>query len=84
MSKNITIQEGGIAKYITADKLKTNLVDGGTCLWVPEDDVSLGTKYITENGTYLAETDGYYGYESVTVYNIGTVYGTDDDGDDGM
>lgn len=28
MSKNIIIQEGGIAKQLTADKLKTNLVGG--------------------------------------------------------
>lgn len=35
MSKNINIQEGGIGKQLTVDKLKTNLVDGGTQLWVP-------------------------------------------------
>jgi hypothetical protein len=34
MSKNITIQEGGVAKQLTVDKLKTNLVGGGTQLWV--------------------------------------------------
>ena len=28
MSKNITIQEGGIAKQMTVDKLKTALVGG--------------------------------------------------------
>ena len=38
MSKNITIQEGGVAKQLIADKLKTNLADGGTCIWVPEDE----------------------------------------------
>jgi hypothetical protein len=28
MSKNISIQEGGIGKQLTVDKLKTNLVGG--------------------------------------------------------
>ena len=67
MSVNITIKEGGVAKNLTADKLRTNLYGGGTCLWVPEDDVQLGTKSIDENGTYKAEDDGYYGFSQVTV-----------------
>lgn len=67
MSKNITIQEGGTGKSMTVHKLKTTLVAGGTCLWVPEDEVSLGTKHITENGTYTASEDGKYGYSQVTV-----------------
>ena len=67
MSKNISIQEGGTAKTMTVNKLKTTLVAGGTCLWVPEDEVSLGTKHITENGTYTASEDGKYGYSQVTV-----------------
>lgn len=77
MSKNITIKEGGTAKQLTVDKLKTNLVSGGTCLWVPEDEAQLTTKTITENGTYKASDDGYYGYSQVTVSGIGTVTGTD-------
>lgn len=82
MSKNIVIQEGGIGKQLTADKLKTNLVSGGTCLWVPEDGTVLGTKSITENGTYKATDDGYYGYSEVTVSGIGTATGTGSDGED--
>lgn len=82
MSKNITIQEGGLAKQLTANKLKTNLVGGGTCLWVPEDETQLGTKIITENGTYKASDDGYYGYSEVTVSGVGSVTGTDGDGDE--
>ena len=81
MSKNITIQEGGTAKQMTVDKLKTNLVGGGTQLWVPEDEVTLGTKVITENGTYYASADGYYGYESVEVKGIGSISGTGSDGE---
>lgn len=80
MSKNIAIQEGGIGKQLTADKLKTNLVGGGTCLWVPEDETQLGTKYISENGTYRASADGYYGYSEVTVSGVGTTTGKDPDG----
>ena len=84
MSKNIVIQEGGQGKQLTVDKLKTNLVGGGTCLWVPEDETMLGTKIITENGTYKASDDGYYGYSEVTVNGVGTATGTDSDGDEAV
>lgn len=80
MSKNIVIQEGGIGKQLTVDKLKTNLVGGVTCLWVPEDERSLGTKHISENGTYKASDDGYYGYSEVTVSGVGEVTGKAPDG----
>lgn len=82
MSKNIVIGEGGTAKQLTVDKLETNLVGGGTCLWVPEDGTILGTKNITENGTYKASDDGYYGFSQVTVNGQGIVSGKDADGDD--
>ena len=82
MSKNIVIQEGGVGRQLTVNKLKTNLVSGGSCLWVPEDDVQLTTKTITENGTYKAVTDGYYGYSDVTVSGIGKATGTGPDGED--
>jgi len=82
MSKNIAIQEGGIDKQLTVDKLETNLVGGGACLWVPEDEVQLTTKHITQNGTYKASNDGYYGYSEVTVSGIGYATGTDGDGDE--
>ena len=67
MSKNIAIQEGGIARQFTADKLKTALVGGGNCYWVPEDEVNLSTLSVTENGTYDATDDGSYGYSQVRV-----------------
>ena len=76
MSKNITIQEGSVAKQLTVDKLKTNLVGGGTCLWLPEDEVLLGQKTINANGTYKASDDGLYGYSQVTVSNAGIASGT--------
>lgn len=79
MSRNILIQEGGTAKQLTADKLKTALAGGGSCLWVPESAVGLIEKRITENGTYAASGDGAYGYSVVTV-NVpgaaGEAYGT--------
>lgn len=81
MSKNIVIQEGGVGRQFSADKLKTNLVGGGSCLWVPEDTTQLGTKYIEENGTFKASDDGYYGYSEVTVSGVGTAVGKDSDGD---
>ena len=80
MSKNITIQEGGMAKSLTVDKLKTYLVGGGSCLWIPEDERQLTTKYISKNGTYKASDDGYYGYSEVTVSGVGTASGKDPDG----
>ena len=82
MSKNIIIQEGGVAKQLTVDKLKTEVMSGGTMLWVPEEDVQLTTKYITEDGTYNASEDGYYGYSQVTVSGIGTATGIGPDGNE--
>lgn len=67
MSKNIIIQEGGTDYQFTATKLKTNKVGGGTCLWVPEDEVNLKTKRITTNGKHIASDDGAYGFKSVNV-----------------
>jgi len=77
MSKNIIIQEGGIGKQLAVDKLKTNLVGGGSCLWVPEVEINLGTKSVSENGTYVASDDGYYGYSQFTVSGVGTATGRD-------
>lgn len=81
MSKNIVIQEGGVAKNLTVDKLKTDLVGGGTCNWVPEDETQLITKSITKNGTHAASSDGAYGYSKVIV-NVagGSVTGKGSDG----
>lgn len=84
MSKDVIIQEGGRGKTITADKLRTALVGGGDCLWVPEDEVQVGEKVIDENGTYLAADDGLYGYSQVTVRGVGQVTGKDGAGNDAM
>lgn len=72
MSKNVTISEGTQAKnfYNTA-KLRTNLIGGGTQLWIPEDEAgryaNLGEATIDENGTYTAADEGLDGFSSVTV-----------------
>lgn len=84
MSKNIIIQEGGLARQFTVDKLKTNLVGGGTCTWVPEDAVQLTTKTVNKDGTYKASSDGYYGFSQFTVKGVGTATGKDGDGDPAM
>lgn len=85
MSKDITIEEGGVARSFGAvKKLKTALQGGSSCLWVPEDEVKLTTKNITENGTYKAEDDDVYGWDTINV-NVAsdpsapgsTVVGTD-------
>lgn len=82
MSKNITILEGSTSKQFgNAKKLRTNMSGGGTCDWVPEDEVQLTTKHITENGTYIAADEGYYGYSQVTVNGIGGTTYTAQDGD---
>ena len=77
MGKNIVIQEGGIGKQLVVDKLKTDHVGVGSCLWVPEDEVRLGTKSVSENGTYVASNDGYYGYSQFAVSGVGTATGRD-------
>ena len=46
---SIQIAEGGRAINLTAAKLKTAQQGGGSCLWVPESDVALATKDITQN-----------------------------------
>lgn len=84
MGKNITIQEGGNARQFTASKLRTSLVGGGTCDWVPEDETRVTAKHITDNGTYTAADEGYYGYSEVTVSGVGTAVGRDSDGDEAM
>ena len=77
MSKNISIAEGGVAKQLTVDKLKTNMYGGGSCIWVPEDVVNLGSKTIKQSGVYKASDDGYYGYDKVVVEGAGIAVGLD-------
>lgn len=72
MSKNITIAEGTQARnFNNVHKLRTNLIDGGTQYWVPEDEAGayakMSEKSITANGTYRASDDNKDGFSQVTV-----------------
>lgn len=68
MSKNITIQEGGVARQFGGvPRIRTDEVGGGSCWWVPEDETELTNKTITENGTYDAADDGVYGWDTINV-----------------
>jgi len=77
-----SIKEGGKSRVMTAKVLKTNLQGGGTCLWIPEMDVTLKTKYITKSGTYPASADECYGFSEVTVSGVDVEITQDEDGDD--
>lgn len=80
MSRIAKIDEGGTQRTFTqVGKLSTNLQGGGVCYWVPEDERELGSKSINQNGSYVAEQDGLYGYDEVTVNipNAGGVTGKD-------
>lgn len=76
------IREGGNPKYMGARLLKTNLQGGGTCLWVPEDEANLESKYVDHSGTYTAQADGCYGYSQINVSGVDVEIKKDDDGDD--
>ena len=63
--------EGGMARTMSAHHLETPKSGGGTVPWVPEDEVSLGTKSVNvDNRTYKAADDGKYGYSEFTVSGI--------------
>lgn len=79
---NPSIKEGDKSRIFTAAMLKTNLQGGGTCLWIPKEDVELKTKYITKSGTYAASADECYGFSEVTVSGVDVDITQDEDGDD--
>ena len=68
MSKNISIKEGGTGRGFTARRLETALEGGGSCLWVPKDEVRRVSKSVDKNGTYEAAAEKAYGYSQVHVY----------------
>ena len=67
MSENIIIQENGVAKTVTVDKLNIKRTESGTCNWVPEDDFKVGTLKVWRNGTFKASDFGVYGFDKVIV-----------------
>ena len=71
MGKNITLREGDTSKQFTADKIKTNLVGGGTCNWIPEDEavdyVDLKDHTFTAAGTFLPSQFNCDGFRQVKI-----------------
>jgi hypothetical protein len=49
---------------------------------VPEDEVSLESKYVDHSGTYPASADNCYGYSQITVSGVDVEITQDEDGDD--
>ena len=68
MSKNLIIAEGRRGRrFGGVKKLETKLQGGGSCFWVPEDEVQLETLFASENGVYKPEK---YGYDEASVHVI--------------
>ena len=83
MSENIRIAEGGmLRRFGPVAKLKTAKQGGGSCLWIQKKDVTLGTKYVNENGVFRPADDGKYGFSQFTaaVTDSGSVTGKKQDG----
>lgn len=73
MAKNVIITEDGHSKTISnATRIRTALESGGTCDWIPKDDVPLQELTVTEDGVYNPD-EGYYGFSQVTANGVGTV-----------
>ncbi len=91
MSKIVSIRENGELKQFTTSKIKTLLQNGEYAYWIPEDEIDVVYKNITENGVYHAVDEGHIGYSTVYVNVEGTGSGvlhgdcapTDDLGSDG-
>lgn len=84
MSANIVIQEGNVGKILNGTRrLIIHNSGGGTSLWILEEDIQVEDKNITKNGTYIADSEGLYGY-SKAIVNVqsGKVTGKKDDGNE--
>lgn len=76
MSKNITIQENGVAQTLnTISRVVTSGQRGGDVDWVPEDEVQLGNVTIKSNGEYTAKEKNLYAFDKVTVKSNGKAVG---------
>ena len=62
-----TIKEGDESKALTLQMLEVKKQGGGTEFFVRKNDVKLGTKSVTQNGTYTAAADGKYGFSQFSV-----------------
>lgn len=62
-----TIQEVDTNKSMTLQMIKLKKQGGGTEYFVRKNDVKLGTKSVTKNGTYKASDEGKYGFSQFSV-----------------
>lgn len=62
-----TIKEGDESKSLTLQMLEVKKQGGGTEYFVRKNDVKLGTKSVTQNGTYTAAADEKYGFSQFSV-----------------
>ena len=71
MAKNITIREGDTSKQFTAQKLKMNLVGGGTTNFIPEDEavdyVDLKDHTFRQAGTFNPSQFNCDGFRQVKI-----------------
>ena len=67
MTKDITVQKRGVPQEFGGVARLNTKVDGGSANWIPEDETATGYKYIDRNGDYVADADGYYGYDTIEV-----------------
>jgi hypothetical protein len=67
MSKVITIQIDGEPQTMEAKKINTPDIDQWHTGWVPADEVDLADLSVHQNGNYVAEEDGLYGYSRIEV-----------------
>lgn len=68
MSKNIVIQENGVAQTLnTIRRVVTSGMNNGSEDWVPEDECQLGEVSIVGNGDVTAAEKGLYAFSKVYV-----------------
>lgn len=68
MAKNVSMQQNGVASAMSAiDKLRTQVVGGGSCTWIPEDSTRQRGIVITQNGTYEASSYSAQSFSQVVV-----------------
>ncbi len=77
MSKNIVfINNGTEETWQNVDCIRTNGAGVKTLDWLPEDETSVVTLTVTENGTYTAEGASVYGFGSVVANIPAQITGT--------
>lgn len=73
MSDNVAIKEGARAYNFTTDKIRTAQQNSDEpVIWVPESTVQLGSLRASDNGVYLAQKEGLYGFNEIVVSVNGT------------